>query len=123
MALKVAVATDDGVNLTRSHFGDAKFYYIYELGPDKEPRLIEVRENSTRDIEEQGHGDPRKFQAVIELLADVDVFIAWVMGPNFVRIRDQSDKTPFLVRGADKTITGALREFLEKHSEMVRDQD
>ncbi len=121
MALRVAVATDDGVNLTRSHFGDAKFYHIYELEPGKEPRLVEVRENRTRDLEEQGHGDPRKFRAVIQLLSDVDVFIAWVMGPNFVRVRDQSDKIPFLIRGPDKTIAGALREFLRKHPEMLQE--
>lgn len=34
MSLTIACATDDGVNFINRHFGDADYYYIYNLTPE-----------------------------------------------------------------------------------------
>lgn len=114
--IKVAAGTDDGTDLTREHFGDAKLYYIYEVSRDGDYELLEIRENTTLSLEEEDeeHGDPQKFRAVVELLKDVDVFLARAMGPNFLRVRDESPHVPFIVRGQDKTVEGGIRELLAK---------
>lgn len=114
--IKVAAGTDDGVNLTREHFGDAQQYHIYEVSRDGNYKLVEIRENTTLPLEEEDelHGDPRKFRAVEQLLRDVDIFLARAMGPNFLRVRDESPYIPFIVRGKDKTVEGGLKELLAK---------
>ncbi len=87
--LRVAVGVDDDeTKLSQEHFGDAKYYLIYEVEEDGSYRLVEKRVNTVREMEEREHGDPRKFKAVVELLSDVDVFLAGRTGPNFLRVRE-----------------------------------
>ena len=84
--IKVAVGTDDGVNITTEHFGSAKKYLIYELtAKDKLPTLVKEIENNTMD--EARHGDPQKAKGVMGLLKGIDAFLGLEMGPNIVRIR------------------------------------
>lgn len=84
--IKVAVGTDDDVNLATEHFGSAKKYLIYELsGRDEVPKLVEEIENAT--VDENRHGDPKKAKGILGLLKGVDAFLGLEMGPNIVRIR------------------------------------
>lgn len=91
--LKVAVGMKNHETLTEEHFGDAEFYLIFEWDGEQW-KQIEKRENTAKRTEERFHGDPRKFKAVIELLSDVDVFLAYKMGPNIKRIVTTTNKIP-----------------------------
>jgi len=93
--LKVAFGMEDDGKLIDAHYGDSEFFAIYEVCEDGRVRLIEKRPNRAKDFEEEhedGHGDPRKFKAVVSQLLDVDVLAAFRMGPNFLRIRDKTNK-------------------------------
>ncbi|MGQ4832295.1 MAG: NifB/NifX family molybdenum-iron cluster-binding protein [Candidatus Asgardarchaeia archaeon] len=117
----VAVGTDDGVLLADKHFGDSKYFYIYKL-ENGDWKLVEIRENKTLEIEEDesyDHGDPRKFRKVIDLLKDVDILVAFRMGPNYKRIVQNTDKKPFLagtrdIQQALQKLKANLQKFLTK---------
>ena len=65
--VNIAFGTDDGVNFTSNHFGEAKFYLIYKLNlNNNEIELIEERNNNS--IREEIHGDPKKAKSISELL-------------------------------------------------------
>jgi len=87
MKLRVAFATDDGKNFMQRHFGDARFYDIYELD-DHQASYIKRIENTT-DEEEGVHADPRKAKGISTLLLDenVTVVVSKIFGPNIKRIR------------------------------------
>ncbi len=94
----MAFGLEDELTLTGEHFGDARFFRVYDIYEDGRVEFVEDRENRTPEEEEheEHHGDPRKFQAVIETLRDCDILAGFRMGPNFLRIRDNSDKVPYI---------------------------
>lgn len=109
--LRVAFGMEDDNLLSNEHFGESKFYTIYDIYEDRHYEFVERRENAGKNIEEKEHGDPRKLKAVIQTLSDVDVLAAFRMGPNYVQIKKNSDKVPFM------TGTRKLEEALKKVSE------
>ncbi len=108
--LKVAFGVDNG-ELFDGHFGDAPSFWIYEVTLDGY-RLLEKRPNTTEEEEEEEHGhhhgNPAKFRAIYSILKDVDVWAAFRMGPNYVRIVKETDKVPFI------TGTRKLQEALDR---------
>ncbi len=106
--MKVAFGMEDDKNLTDGHYGDSKYFLIYEFDGEKF-RLVEKRENKAASMNEEAHGDIKKFKAVISQLEDVDVLAAFRMGPNFLRIKGNTTK---------KVIFTKTRE-LEKALEVV----
>ena len=82
--MRIAFASNDGMLLADSHFGDAKYFYIYEIN-GKEYIFVEKRENTTG--EELEHGDEKKAQSIMNILRDVHVLVGYRMGPNINRIK------------------------------------
>lgn len=82
--MQVAFASNDGILLADSHFGDAKYFFIYEIN-GKEYRFVEKRENTTG--EELEHGDEVKARSITSILRDVHVLVSYRMGPNINRIK------------------------------------
>ncbi|WP_456398268.1 NifB/NifX family molybdenum-iron cluster-binding protein [Palaeococcus sp. (in: euryarchaeotes)] len=109
--LKVAFGMENDNTLIDAHYGDSDFFAIYEVRENGTFELLEKRHNSAKDMEEEGHGDPRKFKAIINQLKDVDVLAAFRMGPNFLRIRDESNKVAFFTRTRDLKL--ALQRIVE----------
>ena len=116
--LKVAFGMEDDEKLIDAHYGDSNFFAIYDVCEDGSYRLLEKRINKAKEVEEEEHGDPKKFRAIVELLEDVDVLAAFRMGPNFLRIRDQSDKVAFFTRTRDLKV--ALQRVIENFDELWR---
>ena len=117
--LKVAFGMEDDEHLIDAHYGDSGFFAIYEVCHDGSFKLLEKRPNKARDLEEEheeGHGDPRKFRAVVGQLIDVDVLAAFRMGPNFLRIRDKTNKVAFFTRTRD--IKLALQRIIENFDDL-----
>ncbi len=111
--MKVAVPTGDFKTIWKDHFGDAPFYLIFDVNPPCFD-FLEARKNlSGHEEHEEGHGDPRKFKKVIELLEDVEVFVAYAVGPNVIRLKKQTDKKLLIIRSAEK-IPDVLREVAKK---------
>jgi len=114
--LKVAFGMENDETLIDAHYGDSEFFLIYEVCENESIKLLDRRNNRAKDIEEEEHGDPRKFKAVISQLMDVDVLAAFRMGPNFLRIRNQSNKVAFFTRTRDLKL--ALQRIVENFEEL-----
>ena len=87
MKLRVAFATDDGKTFMGRHFGDARFYDIYELDEDQASFIKRIE--NTVDEEEDVHADPKKAKGISTLLLDekVAVVVSKIFGPNIKRIK------------------------------------
>ncbi len=121
--LKVAFGMEDEEHLIDAHYGDSEFFTVYEVCEDGRVKLLEKRPNKAKDFEEEEHGDPRKFKAVVSQLLDVDLLAAFRMGPNFLRIRDRTNKVAFFTRTRDLKL--ALQRVVENFSslwEQVREK-
>ncbi len=87
MQLLVAFSTHDGENLvTDDHAGMAKYFDIYKF-TDGEVDFVERRENSKYGGDESmKHGDPKKAEASLSGLGNVDVWVNKRFGPNLPRL-------------------------------------
>jgi predicted Fe-Mo cluster-binding NifX family protein len=113
--MRVACATDDGIHFISRHFGDAKYYLIYDL-VDGEYVLSNKISNTSE--EEKQHADPVKAKSIVSLLReqDVEVGVARVFGPNMVRIKKMI--TPVIVSVDD--IGVGLEKLKEYNSEVEK---
>ncbi len=84
---KVAFATDNGKTFMGRHFGDAEYYYIYEID-DKNAEFIKKISNTTEE-EEDVHADPKKAKGISNLLLEenISVVVSKIFGPNIKRIK------------------------------------
>ncbi len=87
----VAFATDDGENFVDRHFGDAKYYDLYEIDGEKKAVFLKRIENKTEIENEKPHGDPRKARGVFQTLAPfgVNVLVGRAFGPNINRMKSK----------------------------------
>jgi len=115
--MKVAIGTHDRENMHDEHVGDSSYFAIYEVSPESY-ELLEYRENTSP--EERMHGDPNKAKAIMNIVEGTDVLVGRAMGPNFIRIRDNSPYLPVIVRGKYRTIEDALHAIMENYG-MIRD--
>ena len=112
--VRVAVPTSDGKRVHLGHFGDAKYYYFYELGPDGW-RLVCKRENPyAGEHHHEGHGEEGKRQKILELVKDADVLVAVAFGPGGKDYMEAHGKTVIIV----KPFT-TIEEALERVKEAV----
>ena len=109
--MKVAVGMMNEKMLTDDHFGESEFYLIFKWDGNNW-KLLERRENKAKTVEERMHGDPRKFKAVIAQLEDVDVLLAYRMGPNIKRIIEHTNKIPIVTK--NRELEKALNDLTEK---------
>ena len=85
-SLIIAAATDDGENFIGRHFGDAGYYKLYRLTPEKAEFIKKITNISEK---ERMHADPVKAQGVMEMLKEetVQIAVSKVFGPNIKRIK------------------------------------
>lgn len=86
-SLRVAIASNDGINFNKEHFGDSNYYYIYEMGKDQISFIKKIN-NAAKDIEEKSHADLNKAGGVSKILKkeNIQVVLSGVFGPNLKRI-------------------------------------
>lgn len=115
--LRVSFGMDDETTLSRKHFGDSLFFLIYDIYENGNFEFIEKRENNST-IENE-HGDIKKFRSIVSLLSDVDVLAAYRMGPNFLNIKNNSNKIPFLTRDENfqKSLELVIKNFDKLYNE------
>lgn len=106
--IRIALGSEDGMNISHTHLGMAEKFHIYDLWENGNYRLIEKRVN--RSPQERRHADPEKRKAVTETLKDCDLFVGRRLSPNFVRLRDNTRFQP-VVTEID-TISDFMKELV-----------
>ncbi len=109
-----AIGTHDRKSMHSDHVGDSKYFAVYEVGSDGY-RLLEYRENTSP--EERMHGDPNKAMSIMKIVKGCDVLVGRAMGPNFVRIRDNSPYLPVIVRNRE-TVEEAVETLAENYERL-----
>lgn len=117
--LRVSFGMDDETTLSRKHFGDSLFFLIYDIYENGNFEFIEKRQNNST-IENE-HGDINKFRSIISLLSDVDVLAAYRMGPNFLNIKNNSNKIPFLTR--DENFQESLKLIIKNFNKLYNEKE
>lgn len=115
MALRIACATDDGENFINRHFGDADYYYIYELDEKKAEFITKIDNNS---VEEEKHADPKKAKSVVQILKkeDVQCGVSCAFGPNIKRVKKQI--VPIIME--NNNIEEGLKSLVSKFSDIEK---
>ncbi|MCF7928450.1 MAG: hypothetical protein K9L68_05720 [Spirochaetales bacterium] len=100
MELTVAIASDDGTNLIKRHFGEAEEYQIYRLyeGHLSFQETITNTTEEESENEEHKHGDPKKAKNVGSLMKakNVQVLVSRQFGRNIKRM--VKEFVPVIVR-------------------------
>lgn len=79
----VVIATTDGIRAHIGHFGDSKYYFIYEVRKDPRFPELEVVVNPFREGEEEHkHGNMAKRRGLLELFKNPDALVATFFGPG-----------------------------------------
>jgi len=115
LSLKVAVATDQGEKFVNRHFGDAEFYYIYEVDKNKADFKLKIANNS---VEERKHADPNKAKSIVKILKekDVQVGVNLKFGPNIKRVKKHF--VPVLIDTSD--IEKGLKKISDNYDELKK---
>lgn len=79
-----AIGLKNDNELTDEHFGDSVYFDIYEL---TENSIKYIKRINNVKVEERMHGDPNKANAIGGLLKEVDILVAFRMGPNILRMK------------------------------------
>ncbi len=80
----VVIASDDGLKIKLGHFGDAKYYLIYDISSNK-PCLIKKVENPFREEEKHVHGVTGKRKKIVTFLrkfGDLKAVASTFFGPG-----------------------------------------
>lgn len=108
----IACGSNDMVNFTKEHFGESKYFLIYDINK-KDYKLLEKIKNTSP--EEKVHGDPKKAKFIADILnsRNVKAVFAYAIGPNVVRMRKKFvpiiSRIPNIAEALDK-----LKEHIEE---------
>ncbi len=88
-------SNDNGQNIAKSHLGDTEAFYIYDIVENLGNEFAQKRINNAKDM---GHAKEDKMRAIIGLLEDVDIFVAYQKSSNFKRIAKTTKYQPVVVK-------------------------
>lgn len=89
MIIRAALATDDGKTLMDRHFGDGKYYDIYEITESSSKFLSRIENPNHGEEGPEVHADPEKALSISQLLKweGVNTAVSRFFGPNIKKIR------------------------------------
>jgi predicted Fe-Mo cluster-binding NifX family protein len=105
--LRIALGSDDGVNIILNHMGESKYFLIYDLFEDGQFELVEKRENLSGESEK--HADENKMKKAMSIFEDSDVIMARKLSPNYIKMRDNTKFQPLLSK--IDSIEGSMAEM------------
>jgi len=92
--LRICIGSDDGIGIARTHMGDTKRFFVFDVYEHNDPVFVEERPNTAIDMT---HSTSDKRMSVMRILEDVDVFVAARMSPNFKKIAANTRHQPVVV--------------------------
>ena len=117
--IRICLGSNDGETIARTHMGDTECFYLYDLAATQEYAFVEKRHNTAQDM---GHDGADKMKAIIALVADADIFVAWQKSPNFIKLAKQTRYQPVVVKAENIQAVLALLQnnFAELNSYVKR---
>ena len=117
--IRLCIGTNDGKNIAKTHMGDTRYFYIYDLFENSEYEFIGDRINTVKNMD---HAKPEKMKEIIKTVKDADIFVARLKSPNFIKIANKTKYQPVVVK--EDNIIGSLiiigRSFQELYDYVIR---
>jgi len=107
MGKLIAIGTNDGFKLNDDHFGQSRYYDIYELDEGKCVVKLEARPNPY--FENHKHAE---LDEILQVIGDCPVWIGAAMGQGSLKKLAEMDYEPVILE--PMTIEEALKAYLEK---------
>ncbi len=114
----VAIGLRNDNELTDMHFGDSVYFDIYELTNNS---INELKKIKNAKIEERMHGDPKKANAIGNLLKGSDVLVAFRMGPNILRMKKKFVPVIVNTKNIEKVKETLIENYYEILTEISRE--
>ncbi len=116
MKFKIACGSDDEQTFTNHHFGDSKYFLVYEYDIENLSfRFIKKIKNTSGEKEE--HGNIKKAKKISSILENIKVFMAFTIGPNISVMRKKF--VPIISR--EKNIIKALSKIKKKALDIFKE--
>ncbi len=114
MTLKIALATDNGIEFAAKHFGEANKYYIFEIDNNKAEYIKSIKNSS---VKERMHADPAKAKSIVKILKGESVIAAVNIefGPNIKRVKKHL--VPVVIK--EKNLDKALKQLIENYDILI----
>ena len=97
----IAVTTSDGMNLTKDHYGEGRYFILYRLENGK---FTEYKRIGNTSSEERHHGDDTKAKQIGEIVREADALVGIAFGPNIVKMRRRFAIVVSRILSIDETI-------------------
>ncbi|PVD17199.1 dinitrogenase iron-molybdenum cofactor biosynthesis protein [Mesotoga sp. Brook.08.105.5.1] len=107
MGKLIAIGTNDGFKLNDDHFGQSRYYDIYELDEGKCAVKLGARPNPY--FENHKHAE---LDEILQVIGDCPVWIGAAMGQGSLKKLAEMDYEPVILE--PMTIEEALKAYLEK---------
>ncbi|RLC38661.1 hypothetical protein DRH27_01730 [Candidatus Falkowbacteria bacterium] len=124
MKLKIACGSDDEKMFINNHFGDSKYFLIYEYDSENQDiKFVKKIINNSEDKKE--HGDIKKAKNISVVLKETSVLVAFVMGPNIIKMRKKFVPVISREKNIEKTLS-KIKEYMAqiiKESQLPDGQD
>ena len=95
--IRITIGSKDGESIFNGHFGESKYFFIFDLTRNGELEFVEKRENLSKEEEKGKHGLEKKRKEVLSIIKDVNVIIGRRKSPNFIKISEDTEYQPILV--------------------------
>lgn len=114
----IAIASNDGKNISDSHFGDAKSFFIFDVFENGNHHSVDQIINTARDMDEK-HGAEDKRKAVLNIVSKVNFIVSKKESPNIKKIVAHSEKQVIIISTTEiKSILLKIADSFEKLSEL-----
>jgi len=107
MGKLIAIGTNDGFKLNDDHFGQSRYYDVYELDEDKCAVKLEARPNPY--FENHRHAE---LDEILQVIGDCPVWIGSAMGERSLKRLAEMNYEPVILE--PMTIDEALKEYLNE---------
>jgi len=119
-----AVGTDDEKKIkSDDHVGMSKYFQIWEYSNGKMGFLEKRKNVKYKEDEGKVHGDPGKAKATSSVLANVDVLVGKMFGPNIIRLKIKFVSIVIrepLIKKAIEIIKENINEIVEEKNKKER---
>ena len=111
--MKIAVGTDDGLKISKSHFGMSKIFVIFKVINGE---IIDLRQLENPVVAKHKHAEA---DDIVKILGDADIFIGRSMGRASVPRLIENSIIPYLTKldsareAVEKLIDGEMEYFYE----------
>jgi len=105
MGKLIAIGTNDGFKLNEDHFGQSRYYDIYELDERKCAIKVEARQNPYYESHKHAEVDE-----ILQVIGDCPVWIGAAMGKGSLKKLAEMNYEPVVLE--PMTIDEALKAYL-----------